>query len=94
MRSWGLHRRTGSTAAELAGAINPIVRGWMVYYGAYYQSALYPLLHRINTYLFRWMMKKYKGLKTWKKAAKAMPDGFKRHPTIFAHSRWVKPVAS
>ena len=66
----------------------------MVYYGGYYQSALYPLLHRINTYLFRWMMKKYRGLKTWKKAARAMLDGFKRNPKFFAHWVWVKPVAS
>lgn len=94
VRSWRLHRRTGSTAAELARKINPVVRGWMVYYGAYYQSALYTLLHRLNTYLFRWMMKKYRGLKTWKKAARAMLDGFKRNPKFFAHWVWVKPVAS
>ena len=30
--------------------INPIVRGWMNYYGAFYPSALSTLLARINTY--------------------------------------------
>ena len=34
VRSWRLHRRTGHTLADLAAAINPIVRGWMQYYGA------------------------------------------------------------
>ena len=39
--------------------INPIVRGWMSYYGAFYPSALSTLLARINTYLMRWVRKKY-----------------------------------
>jgi RNA-directed DNA polymerase len=28
-------------------------RGWMQYYGAFYRSALLPLLRRINSYLMR-----------------------------------------
>ena len=48
--------------ADLARWINPIVRGWMNYYGAFYRSALYPLLTRINAYLLRWLRKKYKRL--------------------------------
>ena len=34
----------------------------MNYYGAFYRSALYPLLARINAYLMRWLRKKYKRL--------------------------------
>ena len=45
VRSWRLHHRTGSTFAQLARAINPVVTGWMRYYGALYPSALHPLLH-------------------------------------------------
>jgi hypothetical protein len=30
----------------------------MNYYGAFYRSALYPLLARINAYLMRWLRKK------------------------------------
>lgn len=40
VRSWRLHRRTGSSSTELAAWINPVVRGWMAYYGHYYRSAL------------------------------------------------------
>ena len=40
----------------------------MQYYGAFYRSALYPVLKRINGYLVRWLRKKYKRLKTFKKA--------------------------
>jgi hypothetical protein len=43
VRSWRLHLRTHLTEADLARRINPVVRGWMNYYGAFYRSALYPL---------------------------------------------------
>ena len=38
VRSWRLHLRTSHTFAQLARIINPIVRGWMQYYGAFYRS--------------------------------------------------------
>lgn len=93
VRSWRLHRRTGSTAADLARMINPVVRGWMAYYGAFYRTALHPLLHRINTYLLRWIMNKYKKLRTWRKAIQSMRDAIKQRPRYFAHWAWVKPAA-
>lgn len=92
VRSWRLHRRTGHTAAGLARMVNPVVRGWMSYYGAFYRSALYPVLHRINTYLLRWLMRKYQKLRTWKKSIRAMRNAIKRQPTYFAHWAWVKPA--
>ena len=53
--------------AEIARQINPVVRGWMQYYGAFYRSALYPLLSRINAYLMRWLRNKYKRLQPSRK---------------------------
>ena len=35
VRSWRLHRCTGMTSADIARWINPKVRGWMTYYGAF-----------------------------------------------------------
>jgi hypothetical protein len=61
VRSWRLHRMVNHTVAELARWINPIVAGWMQYYGRFYRSALYPLLLRTNTYLVRWIRNKYNG---------------------------------
>ena len=57
--------------AELARKINPIVRGWMQYYGAFYRSALYPLLRRINAYLMRWIRRKYKRLRPSRRPSRA-----------------------
>ena len=52
---------------ELAEWLNPIVRGWMNYYGEFNRFEMYSLLERINTYLMRWARKKYKRLRTWKR---------------------------
>jgi RNA-directed DNA polymerase len=89
VRRWRLHRQVGRTFAELARAINPIVRGWMQYYGAFYRTALHPLLRRINAYLMRWIRKKFKRLRTFKKAHACWRRITRQHPRAFAHWVWV-----
>jgi len=42
VRGWRLHHRVNLTFKELAKVINPIVAGWMHYYGRFYRSMLYP----------------------------------------------------
>jgi RNA-directed DNA polymerase len=92
VRSWRLHRCTGMTSADIARWINPKVRGWMTYYGAFCRSALYPVLQRINAYLLRWLMNKYKKLRAWRKASRSMADAAATRPRYFAHWAWVKPA--
>jgi RNA-directed DNA polymerase len=94
VRSWRLHHRTGLDFAEVARRINPIVRGWMQYYGAFYRSAVYPLLSRINAYLVRWIRKKYKRLRAKKKALRCWRGIVERFPRMFAHWIWVPSVPS
>jgi RNA-directed DNA polymerase len=92
VRSWRLHLRTGHTFKDLARRINPIVAGWMQYYGAFYRSALSPLLQRINAYLMRWIRKKYKRLRGKKKARECWQGITRRCPLMFAHWKWVPSV--
>jgi RNA-directed DNA polymerase len=89
VRSWRLQHRTSLTEADLAQWINPIVRGWMNYYGAFYPSALYPLLERINAYLLRWVRRKYKRLRGSRKARTAWNNAVQKRPRAFAHWAWV-----
>ncbi|MER5426069.1 group II intron maturase-specific domain-containing protein [Streptosporangium roseum] len=89
VRSWRLHRRIGSTFVQLAKAINPIVQGWMRYCGAFYRTALYPFLERINSYLMRWIRKKYRRLRTIKKALRAFQNAVRSCPAMFRHWQWV-----
>ena len=92
VRSWRLHRRTGQTFADIARAINPVVRGWMQYYGAFYRSAMDRLLSRINAYLMRWIRKKYKRLRAKRKAFRCWQGIVQRFPRMFAHWKWVPSV--
>ena len=61
----------------------------MTYYGRYYRTALNRLLKRINGYLVRWLRKKYKRLKTFKKAHEAWGRLTSQYPRCFAQFEWV-----
>jgi hypothetical protein len=89
VRKLRLHHWTGHELSEVARRINPIVRGWIQYYGAFYRSALYPLLQRVNAYLMRWIRKKYKRLRPFKKAHACWQRITRQHPRLFAHWEWV-----
>jgi len=89
VRSWRLHTRVDLSDRDLAQWINPIVRGWMHYYGAFYRTALHPLLARINNYLMRWTRNKYKRLRGWKAAIQGWEQAVERRPDFFAHWIWV-----
>jgi RNA-directed DNA polymerase len=89
VRSWRLHHHVSLTEADLARWINPIVRGWMEYYGRFCRHELYPLLARINYYLVRWLRKKYKRLRSFKAALAAWKRAVAQRPGYFAQWRWV-----
>ncbi len=89
VRRWRLHVHTGHTLAELARTVNPIVRGWMQYYGAFNRTALYPLLRRINAYLVRWLRRKYRRQRPFKKAKACWLRITRQQPRLFAHWAWV-----
>jgi hypothetical protein len=57
--------------------------------GAFYHSALCSLLQRINAYLMRWIRKKYKRLRPFKKALACWKRITRQHPRLFAHWEWV-----
>jgi RNA-directed DNA polymerase len=48
IKRWRLHLRSGHTLSDLAREINPIVRGWLAYYGRFYRSWLIQSLRRID----------------------------------------------
>jgi group II intron reverse transcriptase/maturase len=89
VKSWRLHTLTGHTMDEIAHAVNPVIRGWMQYYGAFYKTELYPLLYRISGYLVRWIRKKYRRLRTFAKAHEAWKRVTLQYPTLFAHWQWI-----
>ncbi|MGW0885366.1 group II intron reverse transcriptase/maturase [Streptomyces sp. NPDC002671] len=92
IRRWRLHLRSETTLEQLAREINPVVRGWINYFGRFHPSALYPSLNRINDYLVRWLVRKYKRFKRKRaRAREALGRHARRFPGLFAHWKFVTP---
>jgi RNA-directed DNA polymerase len=92
IRSWHVCRRSDKTLSDLARMFNPILRGWIGYYGRFYKSWLYPVLRHLNDGLVRWAMRKYKRLHGHYRRAKAWLAGVaRRDPNLFAHWKLVRP---
>jgi RNA-directed DNA polymerase len=92
IRRWRLHHRSGSSLADLAREINPIVRGWINYYGRFYPSALVPSLKGIDQYLMRWATQKYKRLRRRRSRAwQGLEKTAKLYPGLFAHWKILRP---
>jgi len=90
LRAMRIHRRTDLTLDDLARWLNPIVAGWINYYGRFYRSALFPLLRRLNAYLRRWAGRKYRLLRTEKRYRKWLTGLLERQPGLFTHWRVVR----
>src|SRR5271166_4056103 len=63
IRSWDLHLRSDKQIEDLSRMFNPKIRGWLLYYGRYYRSALYPYMRQLDRSLARWAYRKYKKLR-------------------------------
>jgi RNA-directed DNA polymerase len=86
IHDWRLHQRSGSTLSELAREINPIVRGWINYYGRFYKSELVYVLKGINHYLMRWATQKFKRLRRRRSQAwDRLGYVASQYPNLFAH---------
>lgn len=69
MRSWKIHRRSDLRLEDLVRLSNPIIRGWINYYGQFYKSALRWTFNVLNRILVRWAMRKYKKLRYHRRRA-------------------------
>lgn len=63
IRDLKLRRQTQLSLQGIAQQLNPLLRGWIEYYGRYARSALYPLLRYVNQTLVAWAMRKYERFK-------------------------------
>ena len=77
----------------LADYINPVLRGWISYYGKFYPTRLKWLLEEVNGHLARWVMAKYKRYR--RKLSRAydwLGNISERERNLFYHWQWgVKP---
>lgn len=82
IKNIGTHNKLNKVACEF----NPILQGWINYYGQYNKSALCPVLRHFNLSLIRWIMRKFKRFKGHKTEAAMFLEGLmQKQPTLFAH---------
>lgn len=90
LRRMRIHLHTRHSLDDLARWLNPIVAGWMNYYGRFYRSQLDPLLQRVNSYLRRWAARKYKRLQAYNRFKRWWAGLQAREPDLFVQWRWVR----
>lgn len=86
MRRWRLHLWSGQNLDDMARKCNPVIRGWITYYGRHYRSALYPVFKQLNRALVKWAMRKYKRQRDHqRRATHWLGQVAQREPRLFAH---------
>jgi RNA-directed DNA polymerase len=66
IRDLDIRRQTQLALADIADRLNPLLSGWIEYYGRYTPSALSTMLRYVNQTLLRWVMRKFKRFKAHK----------------------------
>jgi group II intron reverse transcriptase/maturase len=85
-RNWRIRCRTDKSLADLANMFNPVMRGWINYYGSFHRSALYAVFRPLDRALAKWARRKYKSLKGHKRRSWQWVAGVRgRTPHLFAH---------
>jgi RNA-directed DNA polymerase len=70
IREWRIaSTRNNQRLEDLARVINPVVRGWMNYYGRYYRSKCVQVLRHLNEALAAWARRKYKRFRRRERAS-------------------------
>ena len=86
IRHWYLQLKPGKELLDIARMFNPVLRGWINYYGRFYKSALYGVMRHMNRALIMWARRKYKKLSRHRRRAEYWLGKIaKRDPRLFAH---------
>ena len=86
VRSWNLKSRVPLRIDEVARQINPVVRGWINYYGRYSRTALNPIMRQVDWALSGWAVRKFKKLHRRRvESLRWLARVRKASPNLFAH---------
>jgi len=86
IRSWRLKSCVPMSMEEVAKQINPVVRGWINYYGRYCRSELKPIMRQVEMALSVWVMRKHKKLhRRHAESLRWLARVRNASPNLFAH---------
>jgi RNA-directed DNA polymerase len=86
VKRWRLLWMTNSSMVDIAEKFNPVIRGWLNYYGKYGKKELARVLEHINLHLILWVKRKYKKFKHKHKGAIKYLSNFAAYQSsLFEH---------
>jgi len=86
IHDWRMHLKPDKTLEDLSHMFNPVIRGWVNYYGRFYKSELYSVLRHMNRALVRWVQRKYKKFARHHRRAEYWLGRIaRREPKLFSH---------
>lgn len=91
IRSWDVNQWIGWSLRlkEIAEKINPVIRGWINYYGKFYPTVLRKHLRYVDLRLASWARSKFKRLRRHKtKSIYWLGKIAQAEPGLFAHWTW------
>lgn len=91
IKSWQKEVKSDETIEKFEKVINPVVMGWINYYGKFFGSELWSTMKYIDLILMIWAKKKYEKLKrSWRKVGKWLSKMKERLPMKFKHWQWMQ----
>ena len=86
IRGSGVRNQTERSLVDISRQWDPILRGWLQYYGKFCPTAMDPVLRHFNRTLVKWAMGKYKRLKGHKTQASLYIQAISKHQRdLFVH---------
>ena len=94
IRSWRIQLRVNKSLKDIANMLNSKIQGWINYYSHYYKAGINKILEYINTILIKWVKRKYKTIRSTKKATNWLAEIAQRDMKLFAHWKYgIFPMA-
>ena len=87
VRDLNIAQQTHLSLADIAQKLNPLIQGWIGYYGRYAPGQLEPMLRHVNLTLLRWVMRKFKRFATRKVAAGRFLERLAKARELLVHWR-------
>src|SRR5271165_6088627 len=88
VRDLNIRQLTQRSLDDIARKLNPLLRGWIGYYGRYNRAALEAMLRHVNLTLVGWVMRKFKRFQARKvQAARFLEKLVRTRANLFEHWR-------
>lgn len=86
IHGWRMHLKPDKELEDLSRMFNPVIRGWVNYYGRFYKSELYSVFRHMDRALVRWVRRKYKKFtRHHRRAAYWLSKIARREQKLFVH---------